>query len=51
MMSRSPSVSGPTRQSESSGQTPSGTIAAFRAWLEVRGRGAGALFGQAVRGG
>jgi integrase/recombinase XerD len=29
---------------------PSGTIAALDAWLEVRGRDAGALFGRAVRG-
>src|SRR5688500_18404730 len=50
MMRRSPSLSGPTRQSESSGHAPSGTMAAFGAWLEVRGRGAGALFGRAVRG-
>ena len=31
--------------------TPPGTIAALDAWLEVRGRDAGALFGRAVRGG
>jgi site-specific recombinase XerC len=30
---------------------PSGTTAALDAWLEVRGRDAGALFGRAVRGG
>jgi site-specific recombinase XerD len=30
---------------------PSGTVAALDAWLEVRGLGAGALFGRAVRGG
>ncbi len=30
---------------------PSGTVAALDAWLEVRGHGAGALFGRAVRGG
>jgi hypothetical protein len=51
MMRRSPSLSGPTRQSESSGHAPSGTMAAFDAWLEVRGHGAGALFSRAVRGG
>src|SRR2546430_2514072 len=51
MMRRSPSVSGPTRHYESSGQAPSGTMAAFGAWLKVRGHGTGALFGRAVRGG
>jgi len=51
MMRRSSSVSGPTKQSESSGHAPSGTIAAFRAWLDMRGHDADALFGQAVRGG
>jgi integrase len=50
-MRRSPSLSGPTKQSESSSHAPSGTMAAFDAWLEVRGHGAGALFGRAVRGG
>src|SRR6266498_2981224 len=51
MMRRSPSLSGPTKQSESRGHPPSGTVAALDAWLEVRGHGAGALFGRAVRGG
>lgn len=51
MMRHSPSVSGTTRQYELSGHAPSGTMAAFGAWLEVRGHGAGALFGRAVRGG
>jgi integrase/recombinase XerD len=30
---------------------PSGTVGALDAWLEVRGRNNGALFGRAVRGG
>ena len=30
---------------------PSDTMAAFRAWLEVRGHGAGAVFGPAVHDG
>jgi len=51
MMRRSPPLSGPTRHYELSGHAPSGTMAAFGAWLEVRGHGAGALFGRAVRGG
>jgi hypothetical protein len=50
-MRRSPSLSGPTKQSESSGHPPSAPMAAFGAWLEVRGRSAGALFRRAVRGG
>src|SRR5262249_40844708 len=49
MMRGSPSVSGPTRHYESSGHPPSGTMAAVGARLDVRGRGAGALFGRAVR--
>jgi len=36
-MRRSPSVSEPTKQSESSGHAPSGTIAVFGAWLECAG--------------
>ena len=51
MMRRSPPLFRPTRHEESSGHAPSGTIAAFRAWLDVRGHDADALFGQAVRGG
>jgi hypothetical protein len=37
MMRRSPSLSGPTRQSESRGHAPSGTMAAFDEWLECAG--------------
>jgi hypothetical protein len=51
MLRRSPSLPGPTRHEEWSGHPPSTPMAAFRAWLEVRGHGAGALFGEAVRGG
>jgi len=50
MMRRSPPLFRPTRHEESSGHPPSTPIAAFRAWLDVHGHDAGALFGRAVRG-
>jgi hypothetical protein len=49
MMRRSPPLFRPTRHYESSSHAPSGTIAAFGVWLEMRG--AGVLISRAVRGG